>query len=219
MPCKYLQGILWQNEAMKENKSLFVDDSTFASNPGNVKLQPLTWFRYQYNVVLSLILAVIVFGTLSFAFSWWFLIGFVISIIINIGYWIRLQEHFAKGDSNGGIVVATNPTLVAVYTDLTKGFGDYPVIKIIKCRPNLSVGERIATVALYTYSEEPYWDDFHPLPVHNATSNQNQIQRALSSYSDDYWQKLESGISQIPKPYQLGTHKINKNNSDWKEIL
>ena len=89
------------------------------------------------------------------------------SIMVNFIYWLERKEHFKSGDSNPGLVIQTNPTLVAVATDLRKSSGSYPVVKIIKVPlNNLKVGTRVVTVAHYGESINPntsHWIDFYPI--------------------------------------------------------
>ncbi len=110
--------------------------------------------------------------------------------------------------------------LVAVTTDLTKGFGDYPVIKIIKYKGKGKVGDKIGTVALYSASVDDslkHWIDFEPIPIIYATDNIAEIERAIKSYDEEQWKQIESRLLQIPKPYMEGLYKIKGETSDWKE--
>lgn len=115
---------------MRENYT--VDNNTRASNPGNTILKPLIWFNHnQVSVILisSLLLLAIFFTAIV---SFWNIILILVALIINIFYWLRKNEHFKSGDSNGGVVISTKPNLIAVTTDLRKFSGNFPVVKIIK---------------------------------------------------------------------------------------
>ncbi|WP_227428919.1 DUF3239 domain-containing protein [Psychrobacter sp. I-STPA6b] len=205
---------------MKEPK--FVNSNTFASNPGQISVSPFVWYRHHAvmgGIIVLLLLAIL---CLCLFVDMKFVVLFIIFAIVHQINFIRIKEHFYYGDSNGGIVLATNPVLVAVYTNLSKGFGYYPVIKIIECPTlkALNIGDRIATVALYQASineQLPHWINFEPLPVNYVSNNQADIDKALLSYGEDYWERLEQGIPQVPQPYQVGLYKINIENSDWED--
>lgn len=196
-----------------------VDNSTQASNPGNTKLNPFIWIRYNFLHVFLLTGSLAGFAWLSYSVSWWWLIAVFLSLIVNVFYWLRKNEHFRSGDSNAGLVVAVNPTLVAVTTDMTKGGGEYPVVKIIKYKKHASIGDKIATVALYIPSDNeglPHWEDFFPVPMNYATNNVVVIQAALNSYDKQQWADLELRLKQVPFPYTEGLYKVNTTTSNWK---
>ncbi|MGB0432449.1 MAG: DUF3239 domain-containing protein [Bacteroidia bacterium] len=201
-------------------KNFTVSNDSIASNPGNAILNPFIWIKHDAKRVL-LLFALLAFSIVLLVIkSVWFGILAFILLAVNVFYWLRKKEHFKSGDSNGGLVVSVNPTLVAVATDLTKGFGDYPVIKILefKTLKNVSIGERIATVALYKPSEDeslPHWLDFEPLPLSFATTNPLVIKSALDSYSLEHWANIEQKLTALQKPYSVGLYKSDIDQSDW----
>ncbi|MBK9459183.1 MAG: DUF3239 domain-containing protein [Sphingobacteriales bacterium] len=205
---------------MKNENIYTVDSNTFATNPGNVNLKPFVWIKYNLSTTLILTVCFVLSIWLTVSISLWFFIIILLVIAINLFYWRRKNEHFRYGDSNGGIIVSNNPMLVAVTTDLTKGFGDYPVIKIIKYKGKGKVGDKIGTVALYSASVDDslkHWIDFEPIPIIYATDNIAEIERAIKSYDEEQWKQIESRLLQIPKPYMEGLYKIKGETSDWKE--
>jgi hypothetical protein len=202
-------------------KNYTVSNNTVASNPGNAAIEPLVWFTYDYKRIL--LLKALLFGAayLTIKASWWFAILLVIMLLVNVLYWLRKKEHFRSGDSNGGVVVGTKPTLVAVATGLSKGFGNYPVVKIIKAGglKNVNLGERIPTVALYTPTEndnDPFWKDFDPVPLKYATKKQEVIDAALETYSEEQWETLQNRLNEIGQPYKPGLYKIRTEDADWE---
>lgn len=205
----------------KREKTFTVDNETFASNPGNAKLNPWVWTKSNLIEVGVLFFALLVSLFLTIGASYGFAFMTAVVIFYHVYYWTNKKEHFKLGDSNGGIVVSVNPTLVAVTTNLTKGFGDYPVVKIIKYKTSkpVKIGDRIATVALYSASNDdelPHWIDFNPIPLDYATNDKAEIERALSSYSDQQWKDIERRVAQLPKPLKVGLFKVDMNESDWK---
>lgn len=204
---------------MKDNRDIFtLDSDTIASNPGRVKVMPLVLMRYMYKPVFLLIALL---ASLAFALDVSLIFGgiaFFIFLVVNIFYWRRKKEQFAHGDSNGGIIISEKPKLLAVTTDLTKGFaGSFPVVKIIAYKGKGKLNERIGTVALYQGSEScvPHWNDFFPVPVEYVNNNKAELNAVLSSYSTESWEVLESRIEQITKPYKEGLFIILSENSSW----
>jgi hypothetical protein len=124
------------------DRNITVDNRTVASNPAATRVNYLRWVRYypHWPIILISLLAVSFFLTLGV--SLWFLALLVPVLFYNGRYWIRLKEFFRSGDANPGIVIQLNPTLVAVATDLTQGFGSYPAVKVIPARLNRMMGEQ-----------------------------------------------------------------------------
>lgn len=204
---------------MEDNRGIVtLDSDTVASNPGSVRIMPFVLMRYMHKSVLLLIplLASLVFA-LQVSLLWGGLSS-VIFFVINYLYWRRKREHFAYGDSNGGIVVSENPKLIAVTTDLSKGItGKYPVVKIVPYKGKGKLNERIGTVALYEGSSvcTPHWNDFFPVPVEYVNSNKAEQKAVLRSYSEESWELLEARIKKIGRPYKEGLFKISTENSSW----
>ena len=140
----------------------------------------------------------------------------IVPVIANFYYWTRIREHFVRGDANPGLVVAVQPTLVAVATDLTKGYGSFPVVKIIKLnwkgRPgfDLHAGARLATVALYSAGEEnaPHWANFDPRPVQPLVSDPTDALPVMNTFTEQDWQDLQDLLQFVPEPYAPGLYPI-----------
>ncbi len=198
-----------------------VDNDTAASNPGNAKLKPLVWFAHHPLEVGFQTLTLIVVLCFSFTIGRWFNVFALMLIVMNIFYWIRKKEHFKSGDSNGGLVLSRDPTMVAVATNLSKGIGSYPIVKVIECKPlkNAQVGDRIPTVALYDYpkkEEAPYWGNFYPIPLSYATDDKTTLQAAMDSYGEGDWLRLQEYIKDWRPPYKAGLYKIYDEESNWQ---
>jgi hypothetical protein len=205
------------NQMTDEQGRWTLDSETEASNPGNVKVQRTTWFiAYPFwPIVWATVL--FLFVILATLFHWSFWIPAAILLFINWFYWQQVTGHFAYGDANPGLVVSTNPVLIAVATDLTKGHGEFPVVKVFQKRIRLinglpvEIGSRVATVAVYTATSDdndPYWEDFDPRPVSCATSNQAEIQAVMNTFSKRDWENLEASIRGLPKPLLPGLHHL-----------
>lgn len=205
---------------MKRRWFFFINNDTHASHPGDVIFNPLVWAKYYPREVGLQLIPLIGSLVLGIFLNPIFFLAFLYSAWRNFRYWMGFLEHFQGGDSNGGIVVSVNPNLLAVRTDLTKGFGEYPIVKIIEFRTlgPVNVGDRFPTVALYQRSEDPdlpHWEDFFPLPMTYATDDSNMINRALINYGNAHWEELESGIQQLPTPFEPGIYQIDEEESDW----
>lgn len=200
-----------------EYDSWTLDDSTRATNPGNLRVNPFRWFRHYPNWPLIWFFSLALFVALACLGHWSFWIGASLLLVMNWLYWQRIREHFRSGDANPGIVVSMDPMMIAVSTDLTKGLGRYPVIKIIEkslptvCGQVPQIGSMLATVALYESSPDdnlPHWADFHPRPVDCATGNLAAMQRVMNTFTEADWNQLRSWLGQVPRPFRCGLFHI-----------
>ncbi|MFY8073681.1 MAG: DUF3239 domain-containing protein [Pirellula sp.] len=203
---------------MNEEQSTWtLDDSSRASNPGNLDVQYLRWFKSYPMWPLVWFSTLAIFTLLSIFLHWVFWIPAVLLLVMNLLYWRRVSDHFHHGCANPGVVLSLEPMLIAVATDLTMGDGQYPVIKIIEkklasiCGNPPKVGSIVPTVALYQPSMKPdqtHWADFDPRPVDCATSDLGEIKRVIESFTPEDLKELHSWIQQVPRPYQPGLYPI-----------
>lgn len=142
------------------------------------------------------------FGLIIFNVFFWFGISRLLKQLIWLANHVR--EHFIHGCVNPGIIIASKPPLVAVFTDLTTGIEPHYVIKILPQPLRWinngipPVGTRLATVALYEgSSQKAYWNDFHPVVVNCVTDNQADIERVFQSIPEWEWKQIEVGLNYI----------------------
>ena len=206
---------------MERSKPSTINDGAYATNPGNVTLKPVVWFCHRTKTVLGLLAIVILSAFAALIYSYYVFGVTVLAILINFFYWWHKAEQFKYGDSNAAMVVSTEPPLLAIFTDLTKSDGLYPVIKIIPyhTKKTIRYGDRVGTVALYYDYSEPreYWEDFNPIPIDYATNEQVEIEKAIHSYPEQQWALIEKGISEIDIPYKPGLYRVDIHSSDWQK--
>ena len=142
-----------------------------------------------------------------------------LALAINCYYWIKVKEHFVYGNVTPGVIVSLDPMLIAVLTNLSKGVGDYHVIKIIEQRFSTVmekppfVGATFPAVALYQQSEDeslPYWEDFDPRPIEFATADQSAIKNILSRMEKTDWKELKLGLRGVPRPFKPGLYHVQE---------
>lgn len=145
--------------------------------------------------------------------------GTLFGLFLGFGgmYFYLKFRHFMRGDGNPGVVIALNPTLVAVATDLGQGPTKYPAVKIIRTKlkrsqgKELEVGAIIATAAQYGTAafgnNKEYFASFDPVPVEEATSNQSYIASLVQSFDQEQYDLLKF-VDHLPKPYQPGLYHM-----------
>lgn len=201
----------------KDQKTWTLDDSARASNPGNFEVNPFRWVRHYPKWPLIWLCGLGSFVALAVLVHWSFWVFALLLLGMNWFYWQRVREHFRHGCANPAIIVSMEPTLIAVSTDLTKGRGQYPVIKIIEkelpaaCGQFPQVGCRLAAVALYEVSADdklPHWEDFDPRPIDCATGDLDVVRAVTGTFAKEDWDELRVWLRQVPRPYRCGLYHI-----------
>lgn len=205
---------------MAKPRMFTVDNETAASNPGGIRINPLVWFKHDWQFILELSGLLLASLLLAFGFNLFFGVFVIPCAYFNLIYWIGKKEHFAFGAANAGMVISTDPLLVAVSSDLSKWDGEYfPVIQIIPFQTNVSVslGTMVPTVALYQDSSDEigHWAGFDPVPVEYVTHSKEQFQRSLDSFDESDWDDLHTGVCQLMRPYEPGLFHVHTEKSDW----
>jgi hypothetical protein len=210
-------------------KKFTLDDNSTPSNPANIRLKPFVWVKYDLVNVLSYFLPLVFSVLLCVVHSYYWLVVAIPILLLNGYYWLNVVEHY-RADSNLGIVISIDPPLLAVYTDLSKGVGSFPAIKIIdfKVKEKLQLGTEVGTVAIYRSEDEDsflnsddelnYWVNFYPLPIDYATDNTSEHELHMSAYAVGQKSLVMATIRQLPKPYTQSLYKVNIANSDWKYV-
>ncbi len=190
------------------SKVFVVDPNTQASDPGGVAITRGEYARYAGLNFLGRV----------FLYLWSFAPRLFWKTSFGEGglRWRRMFEHFCYGNTNPALVIDIRENLIAVLTDLdVTGENPYLVIRIKKEKLNLvrtkSVveGARFASVALYgakDYRKTGRWDTFNPIVVDCVVRDPLVCQLILDGIPEDDWKLLETGLSQVPKPYAVGLY-------------
>lgn len=197
------------------------DTNSQASNPGRLKLNALQWIKCNSLKVIRITLYMIASLYATLAFHWIFIFLFIATLLYNLYYWYTAKGKFAMGDVNPGKVISLNPDRVAVATNMTKMFGDYPILRIIETKltkREKSLGYIIPTVAVYHDNpfDYPFWAEFNPSPISHGVSDIEQVEAFKNTWSQDDILELEKRIGQINTTHP-GTYKINIEGSGWKD--
>jgi hypothetical protein len=192
-------------------------NGTVASNPGRLRVNYLRWFLHKPAWPLGWAVALVAAVAAAVWLHWAFWFAAVVLLLCNVFYWFRLTMHFGRGDANPGLVVSAAPPLVAVATDLSKGFGVFPAVKVFAAGPlrvagrRPEVGDRVGTVSLYTPgpdSSAPHWADFDPHPAEYVTADPAAIAGLMATFTPADWDNLARLMEQVPRPYRPGLYLL-----------
>jgi len=214
LPEPSLQTPAEKKKLQRELRRSQESTNTAASNPGMFRVSLLHYSRaypkwpviWTGGLVVSLMLCIaslwFIILAAFFAFATWF-------------YFNAVKSQFVAGCVNPGIIVSVKPPLVAVYTDLTKGGSQFPVVKIQQhpihrmCTGAPEKGQKVTTVAFYEAMEEEleHWTDFRPRLTACATGDRRIVQKQMKTIEAEDWAHLKSAISQVPKPLSPGLYR------------
>lgn len=202
-----------------------------ASDPAKVRISIRNYMYYEllefplhFQIYLGLTVLSVVYGNL---FSTIFL---TVILLLYMGWLLYCDMYlFYKGDTCPAIVLSLKPLVLAAYTDLSKGEGKYPVLKLIKIKnrvknPIKKVGEIVPTIANYEPSgNKPYWESFNPVPAYYGTSDQKELNRVKKILKDDPIKDLKFLREQFYSDFKLKDYKgfdlikLKGPDSDWVE--
>lgn len=199
-----------------DQKTWTLVDTARASNPGDLKVNRWVWFRNYPRWPIIWLASAGVCAALAYLIHQCFLTLGALLLVMNWLYWRRVGEHFRYGCTCPAMIVSSDPMLIAVSTDLTKGLGQYPVIKIIEkplrtaCGQLPQVGRELPAIALYSLSgdELPHWRDFDPRPIDCASGDLEAIQRVMSTIAEVEWNELRTWLEQLPRPFRCGLYHV-----------
>lgn len=180
----------------------YMDDTTVASNPGNVKISK----RKLKEICPEL------FG----------ISGLILKFMHRTKFnWIDcLKEHVYYGDSNPAIVVAVEPLLVAAYTDeldcvVILNFPNHLVLKY-----NLKLESKLITINTYlrgtVYQKDiilgpqkyDRWVGYHPVIAEFISDNIEELDNKKAKITEDEWNYVYEMalkyIEKYPKRYRNG---------------
>ncbi len=168
-----------------DNRTRTLDDTTFASDPGQItlshdKLRVLRPDLYGLCGLWKSILSV-------------FRVGWPQRIYI--------EEQLQNGDSRAAVVVATSPLLIAAYTDELDCVAMLRFPAEFVHRYHLSDGTRLLTVNCYGDSPNydpdlilgpnmiQRWTGFHALIAEFVTDDYNRVEARKMEITDNEWQR------------------------------
>jgi len=191
--------------SLSPNHSRHGAGETFATNPGALRVNFARWLAaHPVMPTLVIILTLAGAGMLAVKYQ----VALILLLSAGIVTWQTYQEvkhKYSRGDVCAAEILSASAGLVAIYTDLVANSEvSHPVIKILKqplhrMNPPAADGMRVAAVALYGGDiRNAAWNDFDPEVIHCVIADPAEIERVMQSITEDQWQALGNGLSQIP---------------------
>lgn len=171
----------------EDQKTRTLDDTTIASDPGDLtlahdKLERLRPDLYGMRGLVKSLLS-----------------------LLRLGFPQRvyIAEQLRCGDSRAAVVVSTSPLLIAAYTDELDCVAMLRFPSELVRRYRLSPGTRLLTVNCYGALPEydpdlivgpealPRWTGFHPLIADFLTHDRNRLESRKRAIAESEWSRAE----------------------------
>lgn len=149
-----------------------------------------------------------------------------IPLFLFLGYrlliLLKRRDIYKSGALNPAIVIDAASHKIASYTDLTKGSGSYPIIRIRKYplpRKYRVNGAKIPVAGGYQDTEGyPHWNYYEPNPLPTAIGNHDYIKEKINAIPTKEWVLLQTEIDKYRSMPKEGYYPINVESSSWKDV-
>lgn len=186
--------------------------STYATNPGRVKLDLVTYLTCYPKamifgtLVMPLGIAALFIGEQTGLFPP--MIGIAMIIAGGVpGVYVNyvMGQWMGEGDTCPALVLDPASGLIAVLAEMsTRPPELFPALKVTRVPLARSPAkpfkkhQRITTVCTFRGPiEASEWEDVIPIPVVCATRDSKAIQRSLQTISDEKWTELEAAVGAL----------------------
>lgn len=168
------------------------------------------------------ILYLIGFLLAALMIGWFFYIPLVLYAGYQILVLLKTRDMYYSGALNPAIVIDEKTNKIASLTDMTLGFGKYPIIRIRnypipkKYRKN---GTKIPVAGTYQNTEEySHWNYYEPNPIPSGIKDEKIIDEKLGAIPTVEWITLMNEIKKFKNIPKEGYYPINIEQSNWKDI-
>lgn len=193
--------------------------ATRQANAGFSFIHYLTTTRKLYVKPIAILCLFIILG---FIFGWFFYALFVIYALYKILTIAKTRDMYYSGALCPAIVIDANNSKIAAFTDLSLGFGTYPIIRIRKYpipKKYLINGAKIPVAGGYQNTEDySHWNYYEPQPLPTGIKDDEIIESKINQIPTTEWVELKNEIKKFDEIPKEGYYPINIEQSDWKGV-
>lgn len=210
------------NPKHKKKNPFIDDDSPRATNQVNIDISVYDYFRNRKAYLIKIIAITVAMILLSILISYSILIMLFWFIFYSYFRALADCEIFNQGTLNPAIIITESPTRIAVFTDLSMGFGRYPLVRVYKAglrNKYNSINSRIPVAGGYqTTKGKAYWDYYKPIPLMYGVSNDEIINQKLAEIHNSEWVILNKWTRENKDKYYEGYYPLYNIRNDWNKI-
>lgn len=216
----YENGKIYVNPK-HETRSFFTDTSARATNQTNFEVNIWTYMKLRKSRFIKILGVFILVLYLSFAVSWAFLNLFFCLLFLIYHNTMNGLDMYQLGTLNASVVVTQNPTRIAVLTDVSLGYGKYPLVRIIKANIPKSYNklyERVPVSCGYQNAEDQkHWDFVVVHPIVFATANDQIIRQKINEIPTKDWLELKNWVNANRNNFYEGYYPIRDGLNSWQQ--
>lgn len=193
-----------------------------ATRQANAGFSFIHYVKTNHKYYLTFLLGLIIIFGCGFFIHWLLYLAF----IPVVGYYtlelLKIRDMFYSGALLPGIVIDAENRKIAVLTDLSLGFGEYPIIRIKRItisKKYLKNGNRIPIAGAYQNTKKySHWNYFEPLPIPAGINNEAKIQEKINQIPTAEWLQLQNEIKKYKEIPLEGYYPLDIENNAWKDI-
>lgn len=178
-------------------------------------LTTISNYKTPFLYLIGFLLAALMIG-------WFFYIPLVLYAAYKVLELLKTRDMYYSGALNPAIVIDEKTNKIASLTDMTMGFGEYPIIRIRnypipkKYRKN---GMKIPVAGTYQNTEDySHWNFYEPNPIPSGMKDEQLIEDKLNAIPTVEWISLKNEIKKFEGIPKEGYYPINIEKSNWKDI-
>ena len=172
--------------------------------------------NYLYFIIIEIVLFI-----LAAVLGWFFYIPMGLYFIFELLSLLKQRDMFKSGDLCPGIVINEIDPKIAVLTDLSRGIGKFPIIRVktvMLPRKYRVKGALIAVAGGYqTTGKYLHWNYFIPLPLPSGIKDEKLIEEKIKLIPTLEWVTLKSRIKGLQDEQPEGYYPFDIENSSWKD--
>lgn len=196
--------------------------SARATRQANTKFSYFRWLRNNRSTYRKSILWIIVFILGGYLFHWTIYIPIIFIAVIKYLTDAKERDMYYSGALLPGIVLNPEEDIIAVLTDLTLGFGKYPIIRIDRVpipKSKKEINTRLAIAGQY-YNTEKYshWNFFRPLILFSGMKYPEKHDDKIKEIPTIEWLQLSKEVKKLEGNNSIGYYPINIEKTNWKDI-
>lgn len=187
----------------------------------NIAFSFFRWIAVNWRYYVRFLFLGLALIALAIFVGWFFYIPFAVYFGFELLSLLKTRDMFKSGDLCLGIVIDDLNTKIAVFTDLSLGIGNYPIIRIKKValprRYNLKGTLLPIAGGYYNTEKYPHWNCFEPLPIPSGNGDMDLIKAKLKSIPPNELLRLKAELKKLPPDPVAGYYPINIETTSWKE--
>jgi len=192
--------------------------ATRQANAGFSLLHYLSVTKANYKRPLIILSGLLIGGILL---GWFFYIPLVLYGAYQILSLSKTRDMYYSGALSPAIVIDADTNKIAALTDLSFGYGSFPIIRVRKYplpdryRVN---GSKVPVAGAYQNTENyDHWNYYEPNPLPSGIKNDEIIKEKIAAIPTTEWISLKNEIKKFDGTPKEGYYPINIENSNWKD--